>query len=490
MLGNNACGEEDFLCFMKKTNKLFALIVSCVAALSVSAETDPVVMTINGREVTRSEFEYSYKKNNGPEVIDRKNVNDYVGLFVNYKLKVQAALDAKLDTLQAYKTEFAKYRDIQVLPTLINDADVEKEAHVIYDDTKKRIGPDGLLKLRHILVRVGQNDSDAKMQEQHQRADSIYNALQHGADFAVMAKEKSDDPGSARHGGELGWISKGRTLKAFEDAAFALHDGEMSQPVLSEVGYHIIWREASKQLEPYDSLRDDIYKFIDRRNVRQSIAQNRLKQISETKKVSEEQVMAERTDSVVALNPEMRYLIQEYHDGLLLYEVCNRQVWQPVASDKAKQEQFFKKNKKKYQWDAPRFKGIAYYTRDYKDVAAVKKSVKGKDFSEWTEILRSTFNRDSVLRIRVEKGIFKKGMNTLVDRYEYKDASVSPKEKKDYPYMATFGKMLKAPEELADVASQVIADCQEAEEAAWLETLKKKYPVTIYWDEINKIQNK
>ena len=474
---------------MKKLNILSALVLGSAFILPMMAETDPIVMTVNGTDVTRSEFEYSYKKNNGPEVLDRKTVDDYVGLFVNYKLKVQAALDAKLDTLSGYKAEFTKYRDAQVLPTIINDADVEREAHAIYDDTKKNIGPDGLLKLSHILIRVGQNDSDDKMKEQHQRADSIYNALRSGADFATLAKEKSQDPGSAQRGGLLGWVSKGRTLKAFEDAAFALKDGEMSQPVLSEVGYHIILREASKQLEPFDSLREDIYKFIDRRNVRQSIAQNRLKQISETKKVSEEQIMNERTDSIVAVSPEMRYLIQEYHDGLLLYEVCNRQVWQPVAVDKAKQEAFFKKNKKKYKWDEPRFKGIAYYTRDQKDIDAVKKSVKGKPFSEWTETLRSTFNGDSILRIRVEKGIFKKGMNTLVDRYEYKDASVTPKDKKDYPYMATYGKMLKAPEELSDVAAQVQADCQEAEEKAWLETLKKKYPVKIYWDEIKKVQD-
>ena len=80
-------------------------------------------------------------------------------------------------------------------------------------------------------------------------------------------------------------------------------------------------------------------------------------------------------------------------------------------------------------------------------------------------------------------------MNTLVDRYEYKDESVTPKEKKDYPYMATYGKMLKTPEELSDVAALVQADCQEAEEKAWLETLKKKYPVKIYWDEIKKIND-
>ena len=74
-------------------------------------------MKINGTPVLRSEFEYSYNKNNSEGVIDKKTVEDYVDLFVNYKLKVVAALDAKLDTLTSFKNEFAQYRDQQLRPS-------------------------------------------------------------------------------------------------------------------------------------------------------------------------------------------------------------------------------------------------------------------------------------------------------------------------------------------------------------------------------------
>ena len=74
-------------------------------------QNDPVIMTVNGQPINRSEFEYSYNKNNTEGVIDKKSVEEYVDLFINYKLKVQAALDAKLDTLTSFKQEFMTYRD-------------------------------------------------------------------------------------------------------------------------------------------------------------------------------------------------------------------------------------------------------------------------------------------------------------------------------------------------------------------------------------------
>ena len=100
-----------------------------IVASSASAQTaDPVVMTINGKPVLRSEFEYSYNKNNSETVVDKKNVADYVPLFVNYKLKVLAAEAAGIDTTSAFRKEFLTYRDQQVRPSFINDDDVETEA--------------------------------------------------------------------------------------------------------------------------------------------------------------------------------------------------------------------------------------------------------------------------------------------------------------------------------------------------------------------------
>ena len=110
---------------MKKT-LILGLLAACAVGCHAAGEgDDPVIMTVNGKPVLKSEFEYSYRKNNGEDVIDHKTVKEYVELFANYKRKVEAALDAHLDTLSSYQQEFRQYRDQQVLPTIISEADVD-----------------------------------------------------------------------------------------------------------------------------------------------------------------------------------------------------------------------------------------------------------------------------------------------------------------------------------------------------------------------------
>lgn len=461
----------------------FAMSVAgLLCSLAVSAQVnDPVIMTVGGKPVLRSEFEYSYNKNNTDGVIDRKTVEEYVELFVNYKLKVAAALEEHFDTLASFNKEYLEYRDQQIRPTLIDDADIEAEARKIYQSTKDRIGPDGLVEPAHILLRLAQQ-ADAQTQSKvKQRADSIYNALLAGADFAEMARKYSEDPGSAQRGGSIGQISRGQTLKEFEDATFALKDGEMSKPVLSSVGYHIIKMIKHADFPPFDSLRVDIRNFIEARGLREAVINEKIEALAKQGNTTPANLMNQRADSLAAIDQDTKYLFQEYHDGLLLYEISNREVWDKASKDEDGLKAFFKKNKKKYKWDSPRFKGIAYYAKDNKDIAAVKKSLKGVSFDKWAEVLRSTFNSDSVLKIRVEKGLFKKGDNVLVDKYEF-DVDTIPAEKKDYPYCATYGKMLKAPKEMSDVRSQVTSDYQDAMEKKWLQGLRKKFPVVVNKD--------
>lgn len=461
----------------------FAMSVAgLLCSLAVSAQVnDPVIMTVGGKPVLRSEFEYSYNKNNTDGVIDRKTVEEYVELFVNYKLKVAAALEEHFDTLTSFNKEYLEYRDQQIRPTLIDDADIEAEARKIYQSTKDRIGPDGLVEPAHILLRLAQQ-ADAQTQSKvKQRADSIYNALLAGADFAEMARKYSEDPGSAQRGGSIGQISRGQTLKEFEDATFALKDGEMSKPVLSSVGYHIIKMIKHADFPPFDSLREDIRNFIEARGLREAVINEKIEALAKQGNTTPANLMNQRADSLAAIDQDTKYLFQEYHDGLLLYEISNREVWDKASKDEEGLKAFFKKNKKKYKWDSPRFKGIAYYAKDNKNIAAVKKSLKGVSFDKWAEVLRSTFNSDSVLKIRVEKGLFKKGDNVLVDKYEF-DVDTIPAEKKDYPYCATYGKMLKAPKEMSDVRSQVTSDYQDAMEKKWLQGLRKKFPVVVNKD--------
>ncbi len=455
--------------------------------LSFAQSSDPVVMTINGKDIPRSEFEYSYNKNNADGVIDKKSVADYVDLFVNYKLKVEAAKVAHLDTLKSFQTEFAGYRDMQVRPTMIDDADVEAEAKKIYTQTQQQIDNNGgMVKVAHILLLVGQRASADEQKAAKQRIDSIYTALKNGADFAELAKKCSQDPGSAKNGGELPLIYKGQTLKEFEDQAWALKDGEMSQPVLSAAGWHIILKKGHQNFYSYESQRDAIMRFIDQRNLREQIIEQKLDTLAKEEHTTKAELLKDKLAQMEEQDPSLKYLIQEYHDGLLLYEISNRTVWDKAQKDEAGLEAFFKKHKKDYKWEQPRFKGIAYRTREAADIANVKNAVKDVAFDKWADVLRKTFNADSVLRIRVEKGIFKKGDNALVDREAFGVDTVA-KPMKDYPHTAVYGKVLKAPKELSDVRALVVADYQDYLEKQWVADLRKQFAVKVNDDVLNTV---
>ena len=359
--------------------------ILCAFAITAGAQTsDPVVMTINGQNVTRSEFEYSYNKNNGDEVIEKTTVEQYVPLFVNYKLKVAAALDARLDTLASFKAEFAKYRDQQVRPSIVTSEDVENEARKIYDDRQKMIGDKGLIRPAHILIRLAQKASSAAQDSAKARIDSIYACLRSGADFADLATRLSQDPGSAKRGGLLPWICIGQTLKEFEDVAFSLNKGEMSKPFLSPVGYHIVKMTDRKQLEPYDSLRANIITFIEKRNLRDAIAQRKVSEMvkSSNGQLTAAEIMQQKADSLAKVDEAMKYLIQEYHDGLLLFEVSNREVWEKAAADSAGQMKWYKKYRKK-----------RYGKKKYEEVkAAVTADWQDELEKRWVDALRKRYD--------------------------------------------------------------------------------------------------
>lgn len=476
---------------MKQLSKQVLLLAGLffLSLNGFSQQDNRTVMTIGGEKVSVSEFLYSYRKNNSESVIDKKDLRQYVDLFVNYKLKVRAALDAKLDTLQSFRDEYASYRDPQLIPAVVNDDDVEAEAKKIYEDAKTRtILKGGLVKCAHICLLVPQQAPNSQAEQAHQRIDSIYAVLQAGGDFETLARTYSTDFGSAKKGGELPWAERGQFLKEFEDAVFSLPEGQLSQPFQTAAGWHIAKVLERCDFLPYDSIRTNIIKYIDRAGIKEQIFKQKVdKLLKDDPTQDRESYIAARVAEMEQQDPDMENLLREYHDGLLLFEISNREVWEAVEKDQAAQQQYFAKNKKKYQWDAPRFKGIAYHVKDKKDVKAVKKAVKGLPFDEWNEKLRSTFNNDSILRIRVEKGLFKKGDSPLIDREVFKvqkKVEVNP----EFPIDAIFGKLLKGPETLNDVRKLVINDLQEEREQQWIARLRQQYEVQINEEVLNSIQ--
>ena len=149
-----------------------------LSVLSAWAQTDPTIMTIDGKPVSRSEFEYSYNKNNSEMVVDKKSVAEYVDLFINYKLKVLAAEEAGIDTTQSFKKEFLSYRDQQIRPAFLGNDDLKREAWKIYAETRDRIdSTGGMVRPSHILVRMSQKATKEQEAAAKTRIDSIYKAI-------------------------------------------------------------------------------------------------------------------------------------------------------------------------------------------------------------------------------------------------------------------------------------------------------------------------
>ena len=463
--------------------KLFSLLYTAIAVLPMMAQADdPIVMTVNGENITRSEFEYSYNKNNTDLVVDKASLDEYVELFVNYKLKVAAAKEAQLDTMAAFQKEVADYRSQQAEEYLIDSAFIEEEARKTYDATVQNIGPDGLFQAAHILIRLPQQASASEQAQAKQRIDSLYMILKGGADFAEVAKKHSEDPGSARDGGMLPWLFKGQLLKEFEEVALAMQPGEMSQPVLSPVGYHIIYMSGRKEFEPYEYHREGILQFLDQRGIRahakRSMGNKLARQMGGG--ITPQQALDRAEKELDAKYPEFAFLMKEFYEGSLLYEISVREVWDKAANDEKGLEKYFKKNKKNYRYDEPVYRGLVVHCASDDILKGVKKLVKKQPQAEWVQAIRSAYNSDSLIQVRMVRGPFTVGKSVHADYYAF-GVGERPDTVPSFPVTGVVGKLQKkGPDTYEDVRGEVTADYQGVLEKQWVSDLRKKYAVVLY----------
>lgn len=467
---------------MDKHKNMRKLVVSLCTLFTLTAsaqDADPVLLTVNGKPITRSEFEYSFNKNSNVEgAVEKKSVEEYIDMFINYKLKVAAAEAAQLDTLSSFQREFKQYRDLQLTPYLVDQLYIDSVARSIYQRTADQLKGKDMLCVAHILVMVKPNASDAERDLARAKADSLRQQILGGDDFAELAKKYSQDPGSAFKGGELPWIGPGMTLREFEGAAYDLKAGEISGLVPSAVGYHIIKMLERKQLEPYEQLKPTIMKSLQQQGIEEASALHRIKQLMAASggRMTRDEVM----DSVLQAhlsNPELKYLVQEYHDGLLLYEISKQQVWDVAASDKDGLEKWFKSHKKQYRWDEPRFKGFVYYSKLPKQEKAISAALKKHGNGDWRKVIKDEFNHDS-LTVRVTGPyLCKQGENAVIDHYVFD--SGKPVENAKFPYAGVVGKKMKQPKSYLDVKSLVINDYQKMLEDQWVESLRQKFSFKV-----------
>ena len=177
--------------------------------------------------------------------------------------------------------------------------------------------------------------------------------------------------------------------------------------------------------------------------------------------------------------PEYRNLLREYHDGILLFNVMTQEVWDKASKDEKGLADYFNKNRKKYTWDAKRFKGNIIYCKDEQSLQEAKKIAgKNKKADDLDTILKSALNTDSTSVVFSKKGVWAKGENKFVDA-EIFGAEEKPEPVKNYPLYFVQGRLIDKPEQYTDVKGLVISEYQEVREKEWMQSLREKYPVEV-----------
>lgn len=185
--------------------------------------------------------------------------------------------------------------------------------------------------------------------------------------------------------------------------------------------------------------------------------------------------------------PDFKNLVNEYHDGILLFDISNRMVWDKAAKDTRGLDKFFRKHKRDYAWESPRFKGYAVECINDSIASLVRKRL--KDLPEDSAIykLYEEFNSKDLKQVKAKKGLFAYGDNEVVDFCIFNDENRP--EDKSLPVIFAVGKLLKKwPECYTDVRGRVISDYQNKLEKEWVRELNKEHDVVINDDVVETIK--
>ena len=627
-----------------KAKLLISSLLLGTAILAI-AKGDPVLMTINGKDIKLSEFEYLYHKNNQQQV-EKETLEQYVDRFVLYKQKVADAEAAGIDTTDLFIREFEGYQKDLAAPYLVEDTSYHWQMVAeAYERYKKEIDIDHFMlplgntpaetqsalnrmdsirncvlagekwdelaakyssdpskarnhghygyisagmfpysfenevygtavgevskpfktqfgvhmvrvnnmrdrddvHAKHILKLFPQNATEEQKAECKHKMDSIYALLKAGVNFEEMAKAESQD-GSARNGGELGWFGRGRMVKPFEDVAFALADGEISEPFATQFGYHVI-KKVAHGVAPLNEIRTGLENAISRDERSTLIKERRMTDLKNkynyrlnpdfekmlntqlaagydsafvannikgnkmtmftfggkhsatvgelmphinpksrfataddakayvlscVEPVAEKALTDYHARELVKSNPDYRNLLNEYRDGMMLFEISNRRVWKAASKDTVGLENYFNEHRADYTWDEPRFKGIILSAKNDSVLDLVKADIQRMAADTLTEALHQKYGTD----IRMERMVVKKGENNLADYLAFHEGD-KPERKGYESFMILEGGVIAQPEEMADVRGAVTSDYQDVLEQRWKEELAAKYPAKI-----------
>jgi peptidyl-prolyl cis-trans isomerase SurA len=636
---------------------IFFFAAFCFTA-TITKGQDEILMTIGNEKVTKAEFERIYHKNNSSVVYENKSPREYLDLFINFKLKVMEAKAQGYDTMSAFIKELDGYRDQLAKPYLQDKAQVQQMLEEAYYRTATEVNAShihvkvapgaspadtleaynrimalrnrllagesfedvavaysedpsaknnkgnlgwfsafrmvypfedaayktavgqismpvrtrfgyhiirnngfrpaiGDISLAHIMLRVRPSEDSATHQAAREKINNCYSLLKKGENFGDAARKFSDDQASARYDGKLRWISAGELPPDIEEIVYAMKDsGQFTEPIQSEFGYHIFQFLGKRPVKSFEELKaqleekianDERQKSTDLRYVEKlkkdygfteypenvvelfntidtsiyngiweptlagelidpvfTIGNKDYSQlelgnfIKEGKKYGKKEsvdaicqrkynefvtamVLEYEKDRLEGKYPEFRYLMEEYHDGILLFNITDDKVWSKAVKDTAGLEQFYKKNRKHYKWQS-RADVSKYSTRDSALVGKIilyapQRMAKKMSPKEFNAIV---CGQDTLQCIEVLDQKLEKGTDKTLDSLEWKKGAMKTFTDKGKIHVLFINGILKPQiKQLKESRGLVTADYQNLLEKQWIQELRNKYPVVI-----------
>lgn len=604
----------------------FFLVAAGILTLAAKAPKDPILMEVDGRPVTLSEFEYFYHKNDGNE-IEKETPEQYLQRFIDYKLKVAQARAERRDTTEDYRKDFRSFRREMAAPYLTDSATYNKLLeesyghmlsnrkidHLMLASTNRALadslrqvlinGGDfeaivaaysidpsktqnnghydwisggqfpyefeeavyntpigqwsdvittnygfhivkplaerpasGEVHAAHILVKLDEGGDSAAAKA---RIDSISALLKNGGNFELLARTNSDCP-SKKKDGDLGFFSRGQMVPEFEEVAFTMANGDVSEPFLSRFGWHIV-KKYEERTRPENEVKERIKMMMkqDSRQARPRIARAEqlrkeynvridqaghdklLNAVNELGFDSAKVVLAGEkmplyfvADSATSVSefvnslsrlapgqldnalesrlnaaalsyedarleqkyPEFRRQSEEYAEGLMLVSSLEDNVWNMPTRNPEALKAYFEANKAKYAFDEPRWKGYVIYTTSDSLLSEIKTYL--NDVKPSSEVLGDSLKTRFPREVRIERIVLPKGENQIVDYIAF--GGPKPEFSNRYKFFTTYmAHMINGPEEVADVRNRVTNDYTRELEEKFVSDLHKKYPVKV-----------
>lgn len=642
-----------------KNVQFFLLFI--LTSLIVNGQKDKVIITINEDPVFKSEFEYVFKKNNDDDTITRLELDEYMELFINYKLKVKEAEDLGMDTVESFVRELNGYRNqlaapylidtkvneelileayermkieirashilikvaddalpedtlaayqeaLNVRTQLVGGSEFEKTARLLSSDpsvktnsgdlgyftvfqmvypfenaayktevgdismpvrtrfgyhvikvTDKRTAR-GEVKVAHIVVLSNDKMKPEQRENAKMKIYEISLKLDNGDDFALLAKQYSDDKGSAQKGGELPMFGPGKMIAEFENVSYGLENvGDISEPFETQYGWHIVklldkrnigtfaeleptikkklkrdsrgklskkafiaerkkeynFKEYPKNLEPFYTWVDSSIYYNNWKTKADWETDNTLFSIAKTKytqndfidylKIGMEKSKIKRPTNPSVRSyvdekyklfvdrsvmnyekahleekyPEFRALMNEYHDGILLFELSDKKVWSRATKDTLGLQEYYESRKDEQMWperaDASIYKAIDKETAD----KVLNWINSGLD----NDSITANVNSDSQLNLVLENGIFTAEDDPVLGEISWTSGISEIKEiNGQFVFVNIYEIRKPEPKSLDETKGIVISEYQKYLEAEWISELRAKYPHEVNKD--------